>query len=35
VNTGSFCDERCSYLVVHDDGSFDLKHIWLNIESEI
>lgn len=27
VNTGSFCDERCSYLAIHTDGSFDLKHI--------
>jgi UDP-2,3-diacylglucosamine pyrophosphatase LpxH len=27
VNTGSFCDERCSYITVHTDGSFDLKYI--------
>ena len=27
VNTGSFCDERCSYLVIQNDGSFDLRYI--------
>jgi UDP-2,3-diacylglucosamine pyrophosphatase LpxH len=26
INTGSFCEDRCSYLEIYDDGSFELKY---------
>lgn len=27
VNSGSFCDEPSSYVVIYDDGSFDLQYL--------
>jgi UDP-2,3-diacylglucosamine pyrophosphatase LpxH len=27
INTGSFCEDKCSYLEIYDDGSFELKLI--------
>jgi len=27
ANSGSFCDEKCSYIEIYDDGNFKLKYI--------
>ena len=27
ANSGSFCDETCSYIEIYDDGKFELKYI--------
>ena len=27
VNSGSFCDENCSYIEIYDDGQFQLKYL--------